>query len=88
MIALSGEEARLVLGTLEVPEGLRDRLIAGGEGLVLDGDECDLLVDLATDRLMVHGFDASYNPTHEGAALERLIDHLVSRDAEDPGTPP
>ena len=47
---------------------------------MLDGDEVDLLVGLATDRLMIGGFDASYRPTVEGVALERLIDRLVAED--------
>jgi len=83
MVALNSAEAQLVLGTLEVPKDLRDRLAAGGEGLALDGDEIDLLVELATDRLMTRGFDASYRPTVEGAALERLVDRLLSTEEEE-----
>lgn len=82
MITLSAQEAQLVLATLDVPNDLRDRLTAGGNGLRLTGNELDLVVELATDRLMVGGFDVAYRPTVEGAALERLIDRLVAEDAE------
>jgi hypothetical protein len=82
MIALTPAETELVLATLDVPADLRDRLAAAGAERVLDGEEVDLLVELATDRLMIGGFDASYRPTVEGAALERLIDRLVAEDAD------
>ncbi len=80
MIALTAKETELVLATLAVPADLRDRLAAEDADRVLDGDEVDLLVGLATDRLMIGGFDASYRPTVEGVALERLIDRLVAED--------
>jgi hypothetical protein len=82
MIALTPTETELVLATLDVPADLRNRLAHEGRARVLSGDDVDLLVDLATDRLMVGGFDASYRPTVEGAALERLIDRLVAEDAD------
>jgi hypothetical protein len=81
MMVLTPTETELVLATLNIPVELRDRLAPEGAERVLDGDEVDLLVDLATDRMMIGGFDASYRPTVEGAALERLIDRLVAEDA-------
>lgn len=82
MITLSRQEVELVLATLALPSELRRRLEVGTKARELDGDELDLLVELATDRLMTGGFDAAYRPTVEGAALERLIDRLVTADAE------
>lgn len=81
MITLNRKEADLVVATLDVPADLRERLTAGDEGLGLEGDEIDLLVELATDRLMRGGFDRAYRPTVEGAALEALIDRLVDEDS-------
>ena len=81
MITLTPAEAELVLATLDVPADLRGRLAGESAERVLDGDEVDLLVDLATDRLIIGGFDVSYRATVEGAALERLIDRLVAEDA-------
>lgn len=82
MIELTVAESELV-STLELPRELRERLEAPG-GATLDGDDVDVLVDLATDRLMERGFDAEYRPTSEGTALERLVDRLVAVDAVDP----
>jgi hypothetical protein len=83
VISLNADETALVLSTLELPESLRNRLAMGGRGRAITGDETDLLVELATDRLMTHGFAAAYRPTPEGTALERLIDRLVAEDRED-----
>ncbi len=83
MITLTRQETELVLATLDIPRELRDRLAAEPERVGLNGNEIELLVELATDRLMTRGFDADYRPTVEGAALERLIDRLFAEDVEE-----
>lgn len=83
MITLSGADVALVYTTLALPDEVRDRFArAGPEGIVLNDDDVDLLVELATDRLMAHGFDAAYRPTEAGVALERLIDRLTAEDED------
>ena len=85
MITISADEAALAVKVLGLPDELRTRLASvGPEGLDLSGEEIDQLVDLATDRLMTHGFDANYRPTDEGEALEHLVDRLTAEDADQP----
>lgn len=81
MTGLNAEEVRLVLEAVGLPPALRPRFSAATEtGLELGGDEADLVLELVSDRLMTHGFDAAYRPTDEGRALERLIDRLSAED--------
>jgi hypothetical protein len=42
---------------------------------VTDGQEAELL-ELVTDELAAHGFDAAYEPSANGIELENLIDVL------------
>lgn len=79
MITLAPREVALVL-TLDVPADLRDRLV---EGLPLGEDDRELLVELASDRLLVAGFDAEYRPTAEGTALEDIITRLTAGDRDE-----
>jgi len=84
MITLSPHEVTL-LRTLDLPDQLHARLAnVGPQGAVLDVAEADLLLELVTNRLMTHGFDAEYKPTQEGEALEKLVDRLGA-EADDVG---
>lgn len=84
MIGLDAAEVKLLLKAVELPVRLRPRFWAGAEaGLELEDEEADLVLDLVSDRLMTHGFDAAYRPTDEGRALERLIDRLSADDKPD-----
>lgn len=85
MTRLNASEAKLVLRVIDLPAELCPRFEAGAEaGLALADDEADLVLDLVSDRLMTHGFDAAYRPTEEGRALERLIDRLSADDEARP----
>lgn len=48
--------------------------------LAVNHDEAQLLRDYFTDRLARVGFDENYEPTEEGAMLERLTDMLFLPD--------
>lgn len=77
MTGLTAGEVTFVLTALDLPTELRSRLLAASEtGLALRDEEVDSLLELISDRLMTHGFDATYRPTEEGRTLERLIDRL------------
>jgi hypothetical protein len=78
MTRLSPKDVALVRRTIQMPASLDARFTRAREaGLTLDDTEADVLLELVTDRLMVHGFDDKYRQTSEGVALERLIDRLT-----------
>lgn len=82
MTGLTAGEVTFVLASLKLPSELRSRLLASsGAGLELRDEEVDSLLELVSDRVMTHGFDAAYQPTEEGRALERLIDRLSVDDS-------
>lgn len=82
MIKLNGDEVRFVLEALDLPPEFRPRLSEAKEmGLELQDEEVDVLLELVSERLMTHGFDAAYRPTEEGQRLERLVDRLSVNDS-------
>ena len=77
MIRLSFDEIDFLMGVLELPprllEGLTRARESGGQ---IEDDDADVLRDLCGERLQIHGFGPTYEPTEEGKQLERMIDRL------------
>jgi hypothetical protein len=78
MIRLDRADVAVVLNLIDLPDGLQRQLAAvGSEGINLDDDQAEELLELVAVRLATHGFDVAYEPTSEGVALERLVDRLT-----------
>ena len=78
MIILTLQEIQFMLTVLTLTVDLRERLegLVSLENKTVPDDVADELRDLCAERLDMHGFDKSYNPTDEGKKLEALIDRL------------
>jgi hypothetical protein len=80
-VRLSAPQRRYLLGADYLPADLRAIIAAetfGGMTLELDRDLAERFRSAFTERLAQAGFDANYELTGEGTALEELIEAFFS----------